>query len=312
MAARTLVDRPLGTKHFEQVGEDLELKRKLGLEVWNTLDEAYPAHLQHRVMSYRRLYFAPSVALNGEYCMRARSLDMTCDQLDYGERLLPIQFNSEHIEHRYLQRTASLAAYETTAFAATAVIGTVLANICGGLTNQEGQIVSCPVMLPDPKGLFLGFSCSYGEGDRFEPSLQMTCRRTEQAGAKTQFYACGDGTPYPRQPADPPASRAWILVNTFIGMGEVSSRQKAVWNQFQALMPEITRKGFIDQFVSDYAQGTLGNTSSPFTPDFNRVTQAVHAIAATPEWRESALKSAKAMSSFRWNEGKVRGPAPKA
>lgn len=309
-AAQTLLKRPLGEKHFEQVKAEITRRENVGLvNVWNLSLDHNVANLKQRTFLYRNLQLAPAKVMTGAYLPEVETLNLRQDEVTFCSRVLPIVFNSDHIEFRYLQRTAALTPYESKTFAATMILGTIIANLNGAAVNGKGEVMALPVMLPDEKGMYLGFSCAYEEKDTFDPRLKIGGGRFERGGHNPHYFACGDGTNQPRLPSNPPASRACLSINTFISKNEMSSVQRVVGDKMQSIAEHIGKGDFIERFMVDYARGVLGGHSS-FTKEYCKTANDVAAVMASNEWDTSATKSLKSLQSFRLNGRGNSAPSP--
>jgi|GEM_PF-4754299 len=162
--ARTLEKRPVGNKHFDQITALFkEIAASQPLLVDHTIYEYSPNYLDHRMSEWTLSFMSPHIV---DYADE-RSLADLSPRITRGflskthfemcSREMPIIFSSEHTAFRFKTRAKEDLDYQSPDFKDTLQTGLITAYSLG-IIMQENDMPYAPVVLPHPKGLFLGYA----------------------------------------------------------------------------------------------------------------------------------------------------------
>lgn len=246
---KTLLQRPLGEKHFGQIKAYLEyLRAATEIKILEHYRDNKSPLTKNREIHLFEIYMIPNMPAERLFTPRMVKAYVMQEGMLYGSRDLPVTFAYDHVEEKFLRRSMEALTYDGEDFRFSVLTALTLSQPLGDMMAVQGTQFF-PVSVPAKKGFYLGHAelCAPEE---FHNRESVVIRRTP-AGVECS------GLDSPPPPAWSPRCRLYL--NTYIGEGDFSYEQRKLHQAFKSIFnddPNIVERDYT-RLMNNYSMGWL-------------------------------------------------------
>ncbi len=280
--ARTLMKRPLGEKHLQQISAFFQAAEASALlKIYSNFTDNKGARLEDRHVIQSVLYMGMHRTRNGniaynDYIPFAMDGRVSTTSVSFFARPFPLCLSSQHTEFRFVEQGSRALDYSSVDFRFSMVIGLALARILGSIMPGKG-LNTTPVPIPHKNGFFLGHAVMQHH-DKFYPSTAVIAKRPPNA-LKPMLY--GLESTEAIHPAWSPA--CGINIKTFLNKTRFSNSQYDLHDLFMKQLAD--QDGGINALLNDYAVlGAHGLTDPRIKTQIEKLDKSLEAVIRSPQW----------------------------